>query len=127
MHLRDPSFVGVDRFGSDDPREAGDHDVVDRMLLEDSRQRAIEQIEVAPAHPERDPGYSMPFRVTEGVRVGSVCDHEGDPRTDDRILEERLQMSAPMGTEDGDADVGSSAALIRSPKRSPSWLSRATC
>jgi hypothetical protein len=51
--------------------------------------------------------------MAERVRVGSVCDHERDPRTHDRILEERLQVSAAMGTEDGDPDVGPIATFIQ--------------
>jgi len=52
VHLHDPIGVRVNRFGSDDPREAGYDDVVDRVLLKHPYQSEVVEIEVALAGTE---------------------------------------------------------------------------
>src|SRR5215216_2490957 len=43
VHLHDPVRVRMNRSGPDDPREAGNDDVVDRMLLQHPHQSDVEE------------------------------------------------------------------------------------
>src|SRR4029453_4244298 len=86
--------------GSDDPGEAGDDDVVDRVFFQQSHQGDVIQIQVALAGMESDTGYPVPLRVAKRVRIGSLGYNERDPLTDDSMLQQRLDMSTDIRTEE---------------------------
>ncbi|HKN43944.1 MAG TPA: hypothetical protein VJW23_08460, partial [Propionibacteriaceae bacterium] len=84
--LHDPVLIGPNRLGPDDPQEAGDDDVVDRVFFQQAHQSDVVQIQVALAGMESDSWYPMPLRVAKRVRIGSLSYNERDPFTDDSML-----------------------------------------
>jgi hypothetical protein len=115
MHLHDPVLVRLNRLGSDDPGEAGDDDVVDRAFFQQSHQGDVIQIQVALAGMESDTGYPVPLRVAKRVRIGSLGYNERDPLTDDSMLQQRLDMSTDIRTENCDPGIrGGAPARLQS-------------
>ena len=111
MHLHDPVLVGLNRLGSDDPLEAGDDDVIDRVFFEQSHQGDVVQIQVALAGMESDSGNPMPLREAKRVRIGSLSYNERDPLTDDSMLQQRLDMSTDIRTEDCHPGIGGATPI----------------
>ena len=120
MHLHDPVLVGPNRLGSDDPLEAGDDDVLDRVFLQQSHQSDVVQIQVALAGMESDSGYPVPLRVAKRVRIGLLGYNERDPLTDDSMLQQSLDVSTDIRTEDRDPSIGESYSASTPKRLSPS-------
>jgi hypothetical protein len=55
---------------------------------------------------QSDRGYPMPLREAKRVRIGSLSDDERDPPTDDSMLQQHLDMSTDIRTEDRDPGIG---------------------
>jgi hypothetical protein len=89
------------------------------MLLQQSHESGVVQIQVALAGMESDSGYSVPLRMVQRVRIGLLGYNERDPLTDDSMLQQSLDMSTDIRTEDRDPSIGG-ATPIRLRKRSPS-------
>jgi hypothetical protein len=96
MDIQDAAAEGVHRLGPEDPHEPGKRDVVDPFRLQHLSKRMVVRRSVRVRCGIKDDGHHVPRSGSlKCERVVPVRDHENDPGSHDRIVQERLEIGPP--------------------------------
>jgi hypothetical protein len=117
MDVEDPALERADDLGTEQSQVPREDQVIDLGSAEDAEHRSVERRAIG-VRRGRDDLERHPVGFGPGERDGRVpvAHHERDPRPDDGIVQERLEVRALAGGEDGDARLGHGATLGTPPR-----------
>ena len=119
MDVQDPSREGAHERRREDPHEPGETDELDPVLVEEPLQRRIIGRAVREVlGVEEDRGDPGPRGAREGRRPLAIRDDDDDGRgkaLPARGVEDRLEVGAPAGREDADAEA------VQATSSTPRW------